>query len=101
MFVVLWEFDVKRDSEVRFTFAYGSSGEWARLFRTAVGFRETRLLRSVSEPSRYMTMDVWESREDREEFMKTHAEAYRTLDAVCEELTASERHLSSFDSDTI
>ncbi len=70
MFVVLWEFDVKRDSEVRFTFAYGSSGEWARLFRTAAGFRETRLLRSISQPLRYMTMDVWESREDCEEFMK-------------------------------
>ena len=101
MFVVLWEFDVKRDSEVRFTLAYGSSGEWARLFRTAAGFRETRLLRSISQPLRYMTMDVWESREDREEFMKTHAEAYRTLDAVCEGLTASERHLSSFDSEAI
>ena len=101
MFVVLWEFDVKRDSEVRFTLAYGSSGEWARLFRTAAGFRETRLLRSISEPSHYMTMDVWESREDCEEFMKTHAESYRKLDAVCEELAVSERHLSSFDIDAI
>jgi hypothetical protein len=33
--------------------------------------------------------------------MKTHAEAYRTLDAACEGLTASERHLSSFDSEAI
>ena len=101
MFVVLWEFDVKRDSEVRFTSAYGSSGEWARLFHTAASFRETRLLRSISQPLRYMTMDVWESREDREEFMKTQAEAYRTLDVVCEGLTVSERHWSSFDSAAI
>jgi heme-degrading monooxygenase HmoA len=101
MFVVLWEFDVKRESEVRFTFAYGSSGDWARLLQSAAGFRETRLLRSISEPLRYMTMDVWESREDYEQFMKTHAEAYRELDAACAGLTERERHMSSFDVDTI
>jgi hypothetical protein len=33
--------------------------------------------------------------------MKTHAESYRKLDAVCEELAVSERHLSSFDIDAI
>jgi heme-degrading monooxygenase HmoA len=101
MFVVLWEFDVKRECEVRFTFAYGSSGEWARLFRSAGNFRETRLLRNLSEPLRYMTMDVWESREAYEHFLATHAEAYRALDAVCEGLTTSDRHLSSFDTDAI
>jgi heme-degrading monooxygenase HmoA len=59
------------------------------------------LLRSISEPLRYMTMDVWESREDYEQFLKSYAEAYRALDAACEGLTTSERHLSSFDVDAI
>jgi heme-degrading monooxygenase HmoA len=97
MFVVLWEFDVKPESEVAFTFAYGSSGEWVRLFRTSASFRETRLLRNISEPLRYITMDIWENRKDYERFLETHAEAYRALDAVCGGLTTSERHLSSFD----
>jgi heme-degrading monooxygenase HmoA len=99
MFVVLWEFDVKQECEERFTFAYAASGDWARLFRTDPNFRETRLLRNISAPLRYVTLDVWRSREDYEEFLRRNVAVYTALDAQCAGWTTMERHLSSFDAD--
>jgi heme-degrading monooxygenase HmoA len=95
MFVVLWEFDVKSECEERFTLVYSSSGDWARLFATNTGFRSTTLLRNVTEPLKFVTMDVWHSREDHEHFLRSSGDAYRELDARCEGLTTRERRLSS------
>ncbi len=99
MFVVLWEFDVKSECEELFTSAYSASGEWARLFATDAKFRSTTLLRNIAVPLRFVSMDVWESREDYEHFLQSSGEAYRELDARCEGFTTRERHLSSFDAD--
>jgi hypothetical protein len=97
MFVILWEFDVKRECEELFTLAYSRSGDWARLFATHAAFRETRLLRDVAHPLRYLTMDCWTCREDYERFLRQHREAYQLLDAKCGGWTTRELHLSSFD----
>jgi heme-degrading monooxygenase HmoA len=97
MFVILWEFDVKSECEEKFTRVYPPSGAWPRLFATHAKFRETRLLRNVAEPLRFVTMDVWESRENYEHFLHSSAAAYRALDAQRERLITRERHLSSFD----
>lgn len=99
MFVVLWEFDVKSECVDRFTLAYAANGEWARLFAKDGKFRETRLLQNISEPVRFLTMDIWESRADYEHFLNEHADAYRDLDAKCAAWTTAERHLNSFDAD--
>ncbi len=99
MFVVLWEFDVKSECEERFIAACSPSGAWARLFSTDAKYRETRLLRNIAEPLRFVTMDVWESREDYEHFLRSSADAYHALDAEYAGLTTHERHLSSFDAD--
>ncbi|MGA2421166.1 MAG: antibiotic biosynthesis monooxygenase [Candidatus Acidiferrum sp.] len=99
MFVVLWEFDVKSECEDGFILAYSPSGAWAQLFATHAKFRKTQLLRDIANPLRFVTMDVWESREDYEHFLQSSAKAYRELDALCEGLTTRERHLSSFDAD--
>ena len=96
MFVVLWEFDVKSEYEEKFTLAYAADGEWARLFARHGKFRETKLLRNISQPLRFVTMDVWESQADYEHFLRETGEAYQELDARCAEWTTHERHLSSF-----
>jgi heme-degrading monooxygenase HmoA len=100
MFVVLWEFDVKSECMDKFTFTYAANGDWARLFAGDPKFRETRLLRNISDPLRFVTMDIWESRTDYERFLSERAEAYRDLDAKCAAWTTAERHLNSFDADT-
>jgi len=103
MFVILWEFDVKHDCEKLFTSAYSRTGTWARLFARDAKFREVRLFcdmaREGAQPLRYLTMDVWESREDYEHFLREHREAYRELDTACAGWTTRESHLRSFDAD--
>jgi hypothetical protein len=99
MFVALWEFDVKSECEERFILAYSCSGAWARPFATHTKFHETRLPRHVVEPLHFVTMDVWEGREDYEHFLQYSPNAYQDLDALCEGQTTRERHVSSFDAD--
>ena len=99
MFVVLWEFDVKSECVDRFTLAYAANGEWARVFARDGKFRETRLLQNISEPLRFVTMDIWESRADYEHFLNEQPGAYYDLDAKCAAWTTAERHLNSFDAD--
>jgi heme-degrading monooxygenase HmoA len=99
MFVVLWEFDVKSECIDRFTTAYAANGDWARLFAEDAKFCETRLLQNISEPLRFVTMDIWESRDDYERFLSEKAAAYGDLDAECADWTTSERHLCWFDAD--
>jgi heme-degrading monooxygenase HmoA len=101
MFVVLWEFDVKQEYEQQFTVAYSASGSWAGLFGTSGGHVETRLLKNVAVPLRYITMDVWRSREEYDGFLAAHREEYRLLDEQSAAYTTRERHLSSFETDTI
>jgi len=99
MFVVLWEFDVKSECEEQFIAACSPTGEWARFFATDAKYRETRLLRNITEPLRFVTMDVWESREDYEHFLRSSGDAYQALDARFAGFTTRERHLSSFDAE--
>jgi heme-degrading monooxygenase HmoA len=101
MFVVLWEFEVKPGCEERFERVYGADGDWARLFRSDANYQGTRLLRDASRDGIYMTLDCWRSREAYERFRDTAAERYAALDAACEGLTASERHLGSFEEATL
>jgi len=60
MFVILWEFEVKPGSEVRFEKAYGPTGDWAQLFQRDPHYRGTKLLRDVTRPYHYFTVDYWD-----------------------------------------
>jgi heme-degrading monooxygenase HmoA len=97
MFLVLWEYDVKPGFERRFERVYGPAGDWAQFFRRDAHYRETRLLRELSRPSTYVTLDLWDSRDTYENFRQQNREAYRALDRSCERLTLREKHLGSFD----
>lgn len=97
MFVILWEYEVKPGCEERFVTVYGPDGDWARLFRTDPNYRETRLLRDVSRPRWYLTLDYWDSEKSFLQFKAAHEEAYTALDRETEGLTLSERRMASFD----
>jgi heme-degrading monooxygenase HmoA len=97
MFLVLWEYDVKPGFERRFETVYGPDGDWARFFRRDPHFRETRLLRELSRPNAYMTLDAWDSRSAYEKFRQQNREVYLTLDRSSEAMTLREKHLGSFD----
>jgi heme-degrading monooxygenase HmoA len=96
MFVILWEYEVKPGCEERFVTVYGPQGDWAQLFRTDPHYRETRLLRDVSRPRWYFTLDYWDAEDSFAQFKAAHAEAYAALDRATEGLTLSELPLASF-----
>jgi heme-degrading monooxygenase HmoA len=96
MFVILWEFEVKPSCEEGFETVYGPEGDWARLFQADAHFRETRLLRDVSRPRCYFTLDYWDSEKSFVQFKAAHQAAYAALDRATEDLTVSERRLATF-----
>jgi heme-degrading monooxygenase HmoA len=96
VFTTIWEYEVSEPQRAEFERTYGADGAWVQLFRRAPGFRETVLLRAVSSPGIYVTLDRWASRAAYEEFRIVHAAAYAALDEATTGLTLAERHLGTF-----
>jgi heme-degrading monooxygenase HmoA len=96
MFVILWEYEVKPGCEAWFESVYGPHGDWARLFQPDPHFRETRLLRDLSRPRCYFTLDYWDSENAFTQFKAAQHAAYAALDNATEGLTLSERRLATF-----
>jgi len=96
MFVVLWEYEVKPGCEESFQSAYGSHGDWARLFQRDPHYRETRLLKDLSRPHFYFTLDYWDSETSFDRFKAANRESYAAIDRATEPLTVSERRLATF-----
>ena len=92
--VILWEFRVKPGCEAAFEAAYGSEGDWARLFRRDPAFRGTELLR-VATARGYLTIDRWASRAAFESFQKRHRKEYEALDRMLAKLTERETPLGA------
>ena len=99
MFLVLWEFEVKPGHEQRFEEVYSPGGDWDSLFRTDPNHAGTRLFRDTSRSGMYLTADYWLSRKSYEEFLALRKSEYNVLDAVTEDLTLSERHIGSLETD--
>jgi Antibiotic biosynthesis monooxygenase len=96
MFLVLWEFEVKPGCEQRFQSVYGPGGDWDTLFRRDANHAGTHLFRDANKPGVYLTADYWRSRAAYEAFLAARGDAYKSLDAACEDLTTSERHIGSY-----
>ncbi len=95
-YTYIWEFDVRPGREADFELAYGPSGSWVLLFRTARGYLDTVLLRDVSQARRYVTIDRWEGERAYREFRNAHAAEFSALDAQGETLTVAEREIGHF-----
>jgi heme-degrading monooxygenase HmoA len=87
---------VQPGREAHFEQVYGPDGEWARFFRRGEGYLRTELLRDKETANRYLTVDLWRSREDYERFRQQHAEEYRRIDESCEHMTQQETAIGSF-----
>jgi heme-degrading monooxygenase HmoA len=98
MHVILWQFEVAAEKAADFVAAYSGSGAWAQLFRQASGYLGTELLCCAEESMRYITIDRWNSAEDFTRFQRDFADQYKSLDAVMESLTRSERKIGTFTS---
>lgn len=96
-YVCAWEFVVRPSCVAEFERIYGSDGEWVHLFRKAPGYRCSELHRDRTQPTRFLTLDFWDSREACDRFRRSHAEDYAALDALCETLTEREREIGRFE----
>ncbi len=56
---------------------------------------QTRLSHDTADPTRYFTMDFWDSRQAHEQFRREHAREYEALDQACERLTLQETRLGN------
>jgi heme-degrading monooxygenase HmoA len=95
-YIAIWEFEIKPDSRPQFESIYGLDGAWAQLFRNSPEYRGTKLLRDITRPDRYLTLDYWASREALQKFKQDYAEQYAALDRQCEALTSNEKLVGEF-----
>jgi heme-degrading monooxygenase HmoA len=96
MFVVLWQFQVKRGLEKEFEKVYGPEGSWVALFRSSPDYLGTRLLHDIASPGVYFTMDFWDSQASYDVFRRENGSKYTEIDRRCESLTESELAAGSF-----
>lgn len=92
---MIWQFEVRPGSEVEFERHDSAEGTWATLFRRSPAFVETRLLRDTANALRYVTIDVWLSREGYAAFRESERETYDEIDRTCEFLTIRETKLAA------
>ena len=95
-FVVMWEFRVRPRKWRAFEKAYEPEGVWSVLFRGSEGYIRTELVRDREKPLRYVTIDIWRSREDYQQFKKRNRAKYEAMDKQCENLTTSEKLIGEF-----
>lgn len=97
-FVYIWEYIVREEYLTEFEEVYGPEGDWVRLFEKAAGYIGTDLHRDISNSRRFITIDHWETIEDRDNFRKEYSREFEQLDGYCERFTESEKWIGDFDS---
>lgn len=96
-FVILWEFRANPERRREFEEAYSADGVWGQLFRGGEGHIRTELLQDREMPLRYVTLDIWQSREHYERFKERHRSEYESIDRQCESLTQLETKVGEFE----
>lgn len=89
MIEIIWEFVVKEEAIGQFELVYGPGGVWSELFAKAPGFRGTTLLRDVKDTRRYLVIDLWDSKAQREGMLTESKAEYANLFATIGEWTES------------
>lgn len=95
-YATLWEFLVDPALRAQFEKRYGPDGDWVVLFRRAGGYLGSELLRDRRDPTRFLTIDRWRTREDFLAFRRDHGAEYERLDRELEGLATRETPLGEF-----
>ena len=95
-FVIVWEFRVKSGKRREFETVYGSGGDWVCFFRHGKGYIRTELIRDVENPSRYLTLDFWTTRQAYLRFKKENRASYQAIDEKCISFTEGEALIGEF-----
>lgn len=95
-FAYVWEYTVDPGQKAEFLSAYKPDGAWTRLMSRHGGFLGTELLGDVDNDNRFITVDYWTSKSERDAFRTEFASEYAQLDADCESCTLSESFIGDF-----
>lgn len=96
-FTYIWQYRVRADRRSEFLDAYRPGGEWTALFSRDAAYVDTRLLRDLDQPDRYLTVDTWLSRSACDTFRKRYAREFAALDRKCEAFTVHEELVGDFE----
>jgi hypothetical protein len=94
---IVWEFHPKPERVADFERVYGTTGDWASLFRKSPHYHQTILARDLEVTGRYLLTDIWDDRASFDDFKKKFHEEYDRLDRECEALTLKEIQIGEFE----
>ena len=96
MYKVIWRYEVKVESIKDFLKIYDTNGEWVQLFSKSPDFIKTELFNETSDPSCFVTIDYWKSKESYSSFYTAEKEAVNRIDFQGDELTLNEERIGEF-----
>ena len=97
VYVTIWEFHPRPGQEKAFEQAYGPDGEWVQFFKKGEGYLRTELIRDLSNPRRFLTLDYWQSRAACDSFRAQNVSEYEAIDKRYEGLNEKELALGAFE----
>jgi heme-degrading monooxygenase HmoA len=97
MLHIVWEFHARPERLAEFEVHYGPQGSWAQLFRKAMGYQQTLMLRDAKDRNRFLVVDIWDRSESFADFKQKFKAEYEALDKRCEELTIVESLIGNFE----
>lgn len=95
-FAYIWRYTINPDRRSAFLAAYDPGGEWTRLFSRDPSYIGTVLLHDAENENRYVTVDFWKSRADRDSFRERYSAEFESLDSRCEAFTEDEQFLGDY-----
>jgi len=93
---IIWEYQVNPDHIDAYIEAYTNNGTWAQFFRQFPGYIGTDLLRDAKNPTKFITIDHWQSAADFDHMKNVGSEAYSALDAKFEKYTLEEKFIGTY-----
>src|SRR3954454_21281660 len=93
VYIRVWEYKVDAEHMDAFLAAYGSDGEWARLFQRGRGYVGTELYQGTDDQSRFLTVDRWADEHAWRAFLEQARETYDRLDEQMAHLTVLQHEL--------
>ena len=96
MIQIVWEFQVREEQRGDFERHYAAGGTWAEFFQRDPAYKGTQLLHDITDPGRYVTIDIWDDDDSYGAFRAINRQEYSALDQQIEALTESEKRLGVF-----
>lgn len=95
-FAYIWQYAIDPTRRAAFLKAYKPGGEWAQLFSRDPSYMGTVLLQDAKDVNRYVTIDYWKSKADRDAFRERYSVEFDSVDNRCEAFTTKEQFLGDF-----